>query len=170
MRKIAFVLSLLLGSIAGVTAFSAPAAEGTTSGTFTVKGKATKIAYAYAFSIPNPMDKTKQAIRVVLSDVAIEPKVLADPSPFGIGDLARAGKLHAIEALISVPDKAVLATQMHDANFKMTASVAGSNIQLDVKLLDKTVIAGKLYTVKPDDFNGVPFEYSITFSAPITAK
>jgi hypothetical protein len=166
MRKATLALSLAIALVATMGA----AADGTTSGTFTVKGKATKIAYAYAFSIPNPMDKTKKAIRVVLSDVAIEPKVLADPSPFGIGDLARAGKLHAIEALISVPDKAVLATQMHDANFKMTASVAGSNVKLDVKLLDNTVIAAKLYTVKPDDFNGVPFEYSITFSAAITAK
>ena len=57
---------------------------------------------------------------------------------------------------------------MYDSAFKMgSVSVAGSDIKLDVKTLDKTTVAGKLYTAKPGDFNDVPYEYSVTFSAPI---
>jgi len=164
MRKTALLLSFVLGLVSAVTA-----ADGTASGTLTVKGVAAKMTHSYAMYVPNPMDKAKQAIRLVLTDGPVPANVLADPSPFGFRDLARANKLHAMEALISVPDKACLATQMYDQAFKMTASVAGTDIKLEIKTLDKTTIAGKLYTAKPLDFNDVPFEYSITFSAPITA-
>jgi len=164
MRKTTLVLLMAIAMIA-----AAAAADGIATGTLTVKGTATKIAHAYAMSVPNPMDKSKPAVRLVLSDVAIDPKALGDV--FGLQDLTRAGKLHAIEALVSVPDQAVLGTQMYDPAFKMSSvSVAGTNIKLDVKTLDKTTFAGKLYTGKPDDFNNVPFEYAITFSAPISAK
>lgn len=159
-----------LASVIAIAALFAPA-DGTASGTLTVKGAATKMAFAYARFVPNPMDKGKQAIRLVLSDVAIEPKLLAESMPFGLQDLTRAGKLHGISALIGVDDHAVLSTSMYDAGFKMSSvSVAGTNIKLDIKTLDKTTIAGKLYTVKSDDFNDVVFEYAITFSAPIAAQ
>ncbi len=164
MRKITLVVSMAIAMIAAATA-----ADGTATGTLSVKGSVSKIAHAYAFSVPNPMNKGKMAIRLVLSDVAIDPKALADE--FGLIDLGRSGKLHAIEALVDPADKSVLGTQMYDAGFKMSSvSVASTNIKLDVKTLDKTTFAGKIYTAKPDDFNSVPFEYAITFSAPIAAK
>ena len=166
MRRMLSALTIALV----LTAITA-AADGTATGTFTVKGKATNITHAYAMSMPNPMDKTKAAIRLILSDVALTPQVLDDKTPTALEEMTRAGKLHAIEALITVDDKAVIATMLHDAGFKMNSvSVAGTNIKLDVKTLDKTTFAGKLYTAKPDDFNDVPFEYAVTFSAPLTAK
>ena len=166
MRPMIFVLSTTLVLVA-----AAAAGDGTASGTMTVKATTTRMAYAYAMSTSNPFDKAKPALRLVLSDVALTPKVLADNSPFALQDLMRAGKLHAIEAIVSVDDKSVLGTQMYDPKFEMSSvSVAGTNIKLDVKTLDKTTFAGKLYTEKPDDFNKVPFEYAITFSAPITTK
>jgi len=143
------------------------AADGTASGTFTVKGKATKLAYAYALAKPDPADKTKEDIELILSDVPLTPAVLRDPTPFGLQDLTRANKLHALRIRIT-PAKAITSTSMYDSAFKMgSVSVAGNNIKLDVKTLDKTTIAGKIYTAKPDDFNDVPYEYSVTFSAPI---
>jgi hypothetical protein len=154
-----------------LTAISAVAAaqdQPGASGTFTVKGKAAKMAYAYAMSRPNPMDTKKAAIRLLLSDVAIPAKTLQSEQPFDLQDLARAGTLHAIEALIDVADKNVLATMMYDAGFKMSSvSVAGTNIKLDLKTLDATTIAGRLYTEKPDDFNDIPFQYDVTFRATI---
>jgi hypothetical protein len=115
------------------------------------------------------MDASKQAIRLLVSDVPIDAKVLADPSPFGIGDLSKAGKLHAIAAVISLPDKAVLGVQLFDAGFKMSSvSVAGTNLKLTVKSLTATSISGRLYTEKPDDFNDVKFAFDVTFTAPIS--
>jgi hypothetical protein len=143
------------------------AVDGTASGTFTVNGKATKLTYAYATAKPDSSDKTKEEIVLILSDVPLTQAVLRDPTPFGLQDLTRANKLHAISIRID-SSKAITSTSMYDRAFKMgSVSVAGSNIKLDVKTLDKTTIAGKVYTAKPDDFNDVPYEYAVTFSAAI---
>jgi hypothetical protein len=139
------VINMTIAAVAaaiGMAAMVVTAADGTANGTFTVKGKATKLAYAYATAKPNSSDKTKEEIVLILSDVPLTPKVVQDP---------------------------VTSTLLYDSAFKFSSvSVAGCNITLDVQALDKSTIAGKLYTAKPDDFNDVPFEYSVTFSAPIT--
>ena len=163
MRSITLVLAAAVALMA--------AEDGTATGTFTVKGKVTKMAFAYATSMSNPMDSKKQAIRLILTDVALTPKTLADPSPFSLMDLTAAGKLHGVSAGISLADKSVFTTSLYDAGFKMSSvSVAGSNIKLEVNTLTATSISGRLYTEKADDFNDVPFEFNITFTAPISKK
>jgi|SRR6266545_1953286 len=146
----------------------AVAAEGTATGTFTVKGKAWKLTHAYAKAKPDASNKSKEEIEVTLSDVPLDAKVLDDPTPFGLIDLSRADKLHAIRFFISPPTM-VTGTMLFDyPAFKMgSVSAAGTDIKLDVKTLDKATVAGKLYTAKPLDFNDVPYEYSVTFSAPL---
>ena len=153
------------------TAFLAPAlagaAAGTAKGAFTVQGKASKLAYAYASARADSVDKTKEEIRVILSDVPLDAKVLEDPSPFGLQDMTKANKLHGIRFLIG-PSKNVISTSLYDPAFKMdSVSAAGTDIKLDVQALDKTRVAGRLYTAKPLDFNGVAYEYNVTFDAPI---
>jgi hypothetical protein len=154
------VLGLVLPS-------TASAAGGTAKGTFTVQGKASKLAYAYATAKPDRTDPSKEEIQVILSDVPLEAAVLEDPTPFGLQDLTKANKLHGIRFLIG-PSKAVVSTSLYDSAFKMgSVSAVGTDIKLDVQTLDKTKVAGKLYTAKPQDFNGVSYEYSVTFDAPI---
>jgi hypothetical protein len=155
-------LTTALIALAFITPPTAFAAAGTASGTFTVKGKATKLTHAYA------SNKSKEEIEVILSDVPLDAKVLDDPTPFGLIDLSRAGKLHAIKFFIKPPSM-VTGTMLFDyPAFKMgSVSAAGTDIKVDVKTLDKTTVAGKLYTAKPLDFNDVPYEYSVTFSAPL---
>ena len=82
-----------------------------------------------------------------------------------------AGKAHAIVLVIDA-EKQIISCQMHDAAFKMPASTAGSNNKFDATTFTKTRIAGKAYTVKPDTFGSkdVPFEFSVTFDAPVRAK
>lgn len=153
--------TIALIALALITPPATFAAEGTASGTFTVKGKATKLTHAYAKTKPDE-------IEVILSDVPLDAKVLDDPTPFGMIDLSRAGKLHAIKFFIKPPSM-VTGTMLFDyPAFKMgSVSAAGTDIKVDVKTLDKTTVAGKLYTAKPLDFNDVPYEYSVTFSAPL---
>ena len=155
-------------ALALVTPALASAAAATANGTFTVKGKATKLTHAYAKSKPDASNKAKKEIEVVLSDVPLDAKVLDDPTPFGLIDLSRAGKLHAIKFFISPPSM-VTGTMLFDyPAFKMgSVSAAGTDIKVEVKTLDKTTVAGRLYTAKPLDFNDVPYEYSVTFSAPL---
>jgi hypothetical protein len=156
---------IALGLIAPVVA---QGAEGTANGAFSVNGKATKLVHAYAKAKPDASNKANEEIEVILSDIPLEAKVLDDPTPFGLIDLSRAGKLHGIKFFIKPPSM-VTGTMLFDyPAFKMgSVSAAGSYIKVDVKTLDKTTVAGKLYTTKPLDFNDVPYEYSVTFSAPL---
>jgi len=139
---------------------------GTASGTFSVAGKAAKIAHAYASSGPGFFDKSKTDTTVVLSDVELTPANLAD-----LQTLAAAGKVHAIVLVIDA-DKQIISAQLHDAAFRMSASTAGSNLKFDATTFTKTQVAGKAYTVKPDTFGprDVPFEFSVTFDAPVRPK
>ena len=142
---------------------------GTASGTFTVAGKAAKITHVYASSGPGFFDKSKTDTMVVLSDIELTPAQLADQ--FALVELANSGKVHAIVLVIDA-EKQIISCQMHDAAFKMSASTAGSNNKFDATTFTKTRIAGKAYTVKPDTFGSrdVPFEFSVTFDAPVRAK
>ena len=139
---------------------------GTASGTFTVAGKAAKIAHAYASSGPGFFDKSKTDTTVVLSDVELTPANLAD-----LQSLAAGGKVHAIVLVIDA-DKQITSVQMHDPAFRMSASTAGTNNKFDATTFTKTQIAGKAYTVKPDTFGprDVPYEFSVTFDAPVKPK
>lgn len=155
-------------ALALITPPGAFAAEGTANGTFTVNGKAAKLTHAYAKAKQDSSNKADEEIEVTLSDIPLDAKVLDDPTPFGLIDLSRAGKLHGIKFFIKPPSM-VTGTMLFDyPAFKMgSVSAAGSYIKVDVKTLDKTTVAGKLYTTKPLDFNDVPYEYSVTFSAPL---
>jgi hypothetical protein len=161
-------LSVVLITLA-VTPLAARQGAGTASGTFTVAGKAAKITHAYAVSGPGFFDKSKIDTMVVLSDVELTAADLADES--ALPKLAAAGKAHAIVLVIDA-EKQIISCQMHDAAFKMPASTAGSNNKFDATAFTKTRIAGKAYTVKPDTFGSrdVPFEFSVTFDAPVRAK
>ncbi|HKW01952.1 MAG TPA: hypothetical protein VJN96_19145 [Vicinamibacterales bacterium] len=162
----AAALALLAFASAPLTARQAAA---TASGTFTVAGKAAKISHVYASSGPGFFDKAKIDTTVVLSDVELTPAQLADS--FGLVELANAGKVHAIVLVIDA-DKQIISCQMHDQAFRMSASVAGSNNKFDATTFTKTRIAGKAYTAKPDTFGprDVPFEFSVTFDAPVRPK
>ena len=61
---------------------------------------------------------------------------------------------------------------MHDAAFKMSASVAGTNNKFEATTFTHTRIAGKAYTAKPDTFGpkDVPYEFSVTFDAPVKPR
>ena len=149
------------------TMAAASAEDGTAAGTLTVDGKATKLAYAYAMAEPDPFDRTKEAVRITLSDVPLTPDALGDP--FALQKMTQAGKLHAIVALVQQP-KTIATTILYDAGFKWdSVSVAGTNNIFDPRRFDMTTVSGKLYTAKPDTFGpkDVTYEFSATFSAPI---
>ena len=44
--------------------------DGETGGTLTVNGKVTKVAFAYARSVPDPFDSNAKGVLVIVSDVA----------------------------------------------------------------------------------------------------
>jgi hypothetical protein len=151
-----------------IDARQAGAAAATVSGTFTVAGKAANLTHVYAKSGPGFFDKKKIDTTITLSDIELTPKQLADD--FALGDLANAGKVHAIVLVID-DAKQIISCQLHDQAFHMSASVAGTNNKFEATTFTKTRIAGKAYTEKPDTFGpkDVPFQFSVTFDTPIVA-
>jgi hypothetical protein len=142
----------------------AHAQEGTATGTFTVNGKATKLAYAYATAEPDSSDKTKEIVRVTLSDVKLTPKQLE--FPFGLKADTKAGKVHAVVAEIKATKK-VLNTMLYDQAFGMDlVSIAGES-NLFEGTLDAKTAEGKLHRSGPGDTNNVKYDFSVTFKAPI---
>ncbi len=163
-------LGIALGLLALTSVpLGAGQAATTASGTFTVAGRAAKITHVYASSGPGFFDKSKIDTTVVLSDIDLTPAQLADE--FALVKLADAGKVHALVLVIDTA-KQIISCQMHDQAFKMSASTAGSNNKFDATTFTKTRIAGKAYTVKPDTFGpkDVPYEFSVTFDAPVRPK
>jgi hypothetical protein len=157
-KSIAAAVILVLG------ASVAHAQEGTASGTFTVNGKTAKIAYVYATAEPDSADKTKELVRVTLSDVKLTPKQLV--FPFGLQADTKAGKVHAVVADIKASKK-VLNTMLYDNAFGGDfVSMAGVS-NLFEGTIDAKTVAGKLYRSTPGDANNVKYDFSVTFSAPL---
>ena len=141
----------------------ASAQEGTATGTFTVNGKATKLAYAYAVAEPSS-DKTRETVRVTLSDVKLTPAQLE--FPFGLQAATKAGTVHAVVAEIDTTRK-VINTMLYDKAFAMDlVSQAGASNKFE-GTFDRKTAAGKLFRTGAGEANKVSYDFSVTFTAPI---
>jgi len=155
-------------SIAAVVVFALGAgvaqAQGTATGTFTVDGKAAKLAYAYATAEPDSSDKSREIVRVTLSDVKLTPAQLE--FPFGLQGPMKAGQVHAVVAEIDATKK-VINTMLYDKAFGMDlVSQAGVSNKFE-GTIDKKTVTGKLYRSGPGESNKNKYDFSVTFSAPI---
>ena len=155
-------------SIAAAIVFSLGAtvahAQGTATGTFTVNGKATKLAYAYVRAEPHSPDRTRETVRVTLSNVKLTPAQLE--FPFGLRGATTAGQVHAVVAEIDAT-KTVISTMLYDKAFGMDlVSTAGVSNKFE-GTIDKKAVNGKLYRSGPGESNKVRYDFSVTFTAPI---
>src|SRR4030095_6750755 len=103
-------------------------------------------------------------VRVTLSDVKLTPKQLE--FPFGLQGAMKAGQVHAIIADID-PTKRVINTMLYDKAFAMDlVSMAGASNKFE-GTIDKTAVSGKLYRSEPGTSGRIPYDFSVTFKAPI---
>jgi hypothetical protein len=159
------VTAALVTALLTSTTLTARQTAASASGTFTVDGNATALHFVWAGAQPGFRDSSREDIRVVVSDVRLSSADAADD--FALQRLTRAGALHAIVLIIDA-DKQIISTGLYDARFKMdSASSAGTNNRLAVRMFTRDRIAGKASTLEPDDVRDVPYTYSVTFDAPI---
>jgi hypothetical protein len=166
-RRTALVLaasSLLATSLSATGGYADPA-DGTASGTLTVNGKTTKVAYAYARSVPGFFDKNTNDTRVIVSDVPLDAKALSDG--FVRGDLADAGKLHAFEITIDASGTPV-STAWRDNGFKgpMPSGLSSADV-FTKKVLDDKVVDGSYKSAEAAEFFGNTYSFDVTFRAAI---
>jgi hypothetical protein len=165
-RRTALVLaaSCLLVPLRAAGA-SADPADGTASGTLTVNGKVTQVAYAYAWAEPGFFDKNSMDTHVIVSDVPLDEKALSDP--FLRSDMADAGKLHAFEITIDATGTPI-STAWRDNGFKgpQPSGLSSADV-FTKKVLDDKVVEGSYKSAEPAEFFGNTYSFDVTFRAAI---
>ena len=133
------------------------------TGGITAKGRRFALRYAYASVQPGFFDKKTEDIRVLLTDVPVDEKVRGDI--FALSRLAESGKLHGLEVVVDAKGEPMSGFLFLDA-FDSMVSAAGMH-RFERKALERTLIAGRMFTENPSTFSGVSWEYDVTFSAEI---
>ena len=166
-RRTVMVLfaSTLVATALAPTDGHADPADGTASGTLTVNGKTTKVAYAYARSVPGFFDKNTKDTKVIVSDVPLDAAALSDD--FARSGLAEAGKLHAFEIIIDASGTPI-STAWRDNGFKGPMPSGLSSADPFTKtVLDDTVVEGSYKSAEEAEFFGNTYAFDVTFRAVI---
>lgn len=160
------VVGLLTASLPVTAGAPAPLADGKADGTLTVNGKTTKVAFAYAKSVPDFFDNKKKAIEVILSDVPLDAKALADS--FARSDLADKGKIHTFEITIGAAGVPI-STNWHHNGFKgPTPSGLSTADVFTKKVLDGKIIEASYKSAGQSEFFGNTSGFDVRFRAKIT--
>lgn len=163
MLIIAMVFAAILIPGAG---FGAVSQEGKADGQLTVGGKVTRLTYAYARAQKGFFDEKTEDVLVILSDVPLDTAALADD--FTRIDLAKAGKLHALEVTINDKQQPISASIRHNA-FAHPVGGGSSEDAFEAQTFDGKVAAGRLFRKTPgESFDDIPFTYDASFRAVIT--
>jgi hypothetical protein len=167
-RRTALVLaaSSLFAPLLPATNASAAPADGTASGTLTVNGKTTPVAYAYARQVPGFFDANTMDTLVIVSDVPLDAAALGDD--FARSDLTKAGKLHAFEITIDASGNPVSTAWRHNGFSGPMPSGLNSADVFTKTVLDDKLVAGSYKSAEPADFFGNTYAFDVTFRAPVT--
>lgn len=159
-RRVLIVLGVLSVFIASA------ALAGSAKGTFTANGKTVKLNFAYATTKPNPFDKKKTDVFVVVTDKDIPPGAVFDE--FALMDLPDKGTTGFTVEIDA--DKSVNSGTLFSPAFvKMHQFSSVGRQQVNLTALTKDRIAGTV-TMPADDFFDNKYAFTATFDIPIEAK
>ena len=133
------------------------------TGGITAGGRRFALRYAYASVQPGFFDKKSEDIRVLITDVPVDEKVRGDV--FALSRLAESGKLHGLEVVVDAKGEPMSGFLFLDA-FDSMVSAAGMH-KFERKALERTLVAGRMFTGGPSTFSGITWEYDVTFSTEI---
>jgi hypothetical protein len=137
--------------------------DGAADGTLTVNGTTYSLKYAYASAQPGFFDKSKEDIRVLLSDLPLTDDQRADV--FEIIRLANDGKAHVVEVVLDADQKPI-AGSFFTKPFEGMVSATGMHL-FEPQTFEHKRIAGRLHTDGARTFQDVTYEYTATFAAAI---
>jgi hypothetical protein len=162
----AAALGLLTASLTSMEGRADSAlADGKAEGTLTVNGKTTKVAYAYARSVPGFFDKNTNDTLVIVSDVPLDANALADE--LVRADMGKAGKLHAFEITIDATGTPISTAWRHDGfNGPMPSGLSSDDV-FTKKTLDANLVEGSYKSAAEEEFFGNTFAFDVAFRAAI---
>ena len=140
-------------------------ADGKAEGTLTVNGKTTNVAFAHARSVPGFSDPNTKDILVIVSDVKLDDKALADE--FARIDMAKQGKLHAFEITVDATGTPVSTAWRHDGFKGAMPSGLSSDDVFTKKTLDDKLVEGSYKSAAPAEFFDNTYAFDVTFRAAI---
>lgn len=140
-------------------------ADGKADGTLTVNGKITKVAFAYARSVPGFFDKNTSDILIIVSDVPLDANALGDESVRA--GMAKDGKLHAFEITIDASGTPVSTAWRHDGFNDPVPSGLSSDDVFTKKILDSKLVEGSYKSASNEEFFGNTYAFDVAFRAII---
>jgi ankyrin repeat protein len=153
-------------SLAGAAAVAAAApaaasvADGKADGSFSVDGKATRLAHAAAWV--DSKDEKKPVV-LLLSDQPVPLSAQADD--FALQRFAEKNRLHAI-GLWFDKDQQILRGQIYDPAYPGSVSVSGMHT-FEPSTFDSRTLSGRVFTGSLQSFAGHTWEYAASFKATI---
>jgi hypothetical protein len=156
--------SVLALTLAAACPAHAPAQDGTATGTLRLGDRTAALRYAYASARQDFIDKTMEAIHVLLSDVPLSESARNDL--FTLIGLGRKGQATILEVAIDAKGQPITGA-IYAAAVNGMLSLSGIH-EFERERFDRTGISGRLRTRAPTDVAKVTFEYDVRFSAAIS--
>jgi hypothetical protein len=154
--KSIFALVTVTGSVHG---------QGTASGFLTINNERFEVSSASAMIVPDPFNKNKLQVRIVLADKPIPPGILDDEA--AVWDLKSKG-IHGLEISIS-EDKSNYSLFVISSTLKgQSISLSGTFDAKQLSAFTKQRVQGAM-EAKPDKIGETGFSYSVKFDTPIVA-
>jgi len=136
-------------------------------GTLTIDGESTPLRHAYAVAEQNSMDKTKEDINVILTDVPLSDwAVMSFPERV---IPSSQGKLRSVELKISPEKKIDSVIVLYSGMFTNYSGTLPDDI-LELAAIDEDGIECRVYLKAPMDVSGKSMHYDASFKATIRRK
>ena len=158
----------VLLTVAGT--YAAAQTSRTATGTLTVRGQATKLSYAQALATEDwTFGADRKPVRVTVIKVSLSDAPVEDQEDnFETFLRGREGKLHAVLLTFNAKGEAVEGAIVDRAFSNGAITFSGANVaRFERKAFDDKTIAGKVWAGKSGEFQGIIYDFSATFSAPI---
>src|SRR5262245_26349377 len=140
------------------------AQDGTAKGTLRLGDRTTVLRYAYASARLDFIDKTMEAIHVLVSDVPLPDSARNDL--FTLIGLGRKGQANILEVAIDAKGQPITGA-IYAAAVNGMVSLSGIH-EFERERFDRTGISGRLRTRAATDVAKLTFEYDVRFSAAIS--
>lgn len=142
------------------------------AGTLTVNGEPAKLTQARALQTtdwiigPNHKMVKVSVIKVVLSDVSIDDV----EDDFELGVEGKEGKLHGLRIELNKNGEPMGGNIYTNALETGTSSLLMSHVLFEPNLLNDHTISGKVHADEAVEFDGVKYDFSVTFSTPVVSE
>lgn len=157
-------VQVLIAAFAALVIPAAAAAQAdTVTGQLRVDGVSFALRHVYVSTQPGFFDRETEDTRLLFVDVPLQEALRDDP--FGPARLARQGKLHGVEVILSARGEPLGGAVFLDA-FNGMASVSGMH-RFEKTRLEYRSIAGRMFSDGPRTFAGITWEYDVAFTASI---